>query len=242
MAIEQLLATLEREGKEDAERVVADARAEAARLRAAAEEDLDRRRRDRVEPEGRRLRAEAAAALAVARHTARRAQLLARDRLLERIFAAARELLAAAAGSEAYRRTLGRRVEEAASYAGDSPAVLRCPPALAHTLAPVVASLLNLTVEPDAGAPPGFSITSADGAVSVDQTLTGRLAQLAPQLAIDLVARLQGGLELRSERTPAAPLESGLDAPWERTRSAPPESGPDASLVRDPATRREGDR
>lgn len=192
MAIEQLLATLEREGNEDAERVLADARAEAARLRADAEEDLDRRRREAIEPEERRLRGEVAAALAVARRAARGAVLDARERLLERIFAAARTLLSDAAAGETYQRTLRRGVEEAVSYAGETPAVMRCSPALAPALTRLVRGRPNLTVEPDADAPPGFSITTADGSLSVDQTLTGRLEQLAPQLAIELVARLEG--------------------------------------------------
>ncbi len=190
MALEHLLAALERDAAEQAQRLLANARTEAAKITGAAEERNARRRRDVIGAHEAEQRATAEVALAAARREARRQVLEARQRLLDRIFAAARGRLPAALRSDAYRAALPVHVAEALAFVGDAPAVIGCPRALAASIRKLVAGNGRLSVTVDAAVGSGFRIATTDGAVEVDNTLEGRLERLRPRLALAVLERL----------------------------------------------------
>lgn len=192
MALEHLLAALEREAAERAQALIAGARAESDRIAAAAEERVTRRRRETLGPREAALRATAERTLAETRRAARRAQLEARGRLLDRVFAAARELGPPAVAGDAYRRALPAFLAQALACVGAAPAVIRCSPALARPIRALVATLERegLTVEPDARVGSGFVLTTGDGKISVDHTLEARLARAESRLALEALRAL----------------------------------------------------
>jgi vacuolar-type H+-ATPase subunit E/Vma4 len=49
----------------------------------------------------------------------------------------------------------------------------------------------RLTVEGDAAAPPGVTVVTTDGVITVDNTLEGRLERLRARLAIEVLAGLE---------------------------------------------------
>jgi vacuolar-type H+-ATPase subunit E/Vma4 len=120
--------------------------------------------------------------------------LEARERLLERVFAAARGELPAAAAGAGYRAGLPAALAGALAAVGGAEAVIRCPEALARDLErlrPPATPPVRVVVDPAAGS--GFRVTSTDGAVEVDETLESRLDRLRPELARRVLAQL--GLE-----------------------------------------------
>ncbi|HXF96362.1 MAG TPA: V-type ATP synthase subunit E [Gemmatimonadales bacterium] len=195
MALEHLLAALEREAAEQAQALIAAAQAECARITAASEERAAEYRRRALAPREAELRAEAERALAAARREARRAELDARARLLDRIFAGARELFPVTIAGEAYRRALPGFLAEALACVGPGPARVRCHPALTEAIRHALgnAGRGEVTVEPDPAVGSGFVLTTADGRVTVDHTLESRLARARPRLALEALRAL--GLE-----------------------------------------------
>ena len=186
--LDHLLAALEREATGQGDAVRAAARAEADRITADAEARLARRRSDTLGARTAELRGEAEQALGEARRSGRKAVLQARERFLARVFDAARGMLPAALESSAYRTALPGHVADAVRAVGDEPAVIRCPAALREAVRSAVLGRTQLSVESDA-THLGVTVTTADGAVIVDNTLEGRLERLRPQLAIQVLAR-----------------------------------------------------
>jgi vacuolar-type H+-ATPase subunit E/Vma4 len=192
--LDQLLTALERDAREQAERVVAEARAEAARITEAAEQEVARRREATVGAQEREQRAHLEQALSEARRAARRDVLEARDRLLARVFAAARAALPDAVRRPAYTAALPQRVEAAlAAFENTEGVVVRAPPALAPALGAAVSGHPGLRVCADATAGSGFRVATADGSLEVDDTLETRLAARRAALARDALRQL--GLE-----------------------------------------------
>lgn len=191
MPLDQLLAALERDAREQADRLVAEARAEAERVRDAAERDIARRR---AATEGAREREHHAAleqALSNVRRAARRDVLEARDRLLARVFSAARAALPAAINTPAYRATLPRRLEAGlACFDGAEPVVVRCSPPLVDVVQAALPPRADVRVRGDPEAGSGFRLTTPDGAIEVDDTLETRLAARRPRLARAALRRL----------------------------------------------------
>ncbi len=190
MGLEHLLEALERDGNAQIEQLLAQARAEADRFTAAGTEGLERRRGE-VRAQGERSRhQEVEHAVTLARRGARRSVLEARERLLERVFAAARAELPVAATGAAYRATLPAALAGALAAIGNEPAVIRCPKALAgdlERLRPVDRTSIVI----DAATGSGFRLTTADGAVEVDDTLEARLERLGPLLARRVLTQLE---------------------------------------------------
>ncbi|HJQ66118.1 MAG TPA: V-type ATP synthase subunit E [Gemmatimonadales bacterium] len=190
MGLEHLLEALERDANAQIEQLLAQARAEADRLTAAGSEALQRRR-DNAHALGERSRdQEVAHAVALARRGARRSVLEARERLLERVFVAARSALPGAAAGAAYRAALPAALAGALAAIGNEPAVIRCTQALVadvDRLRPV--DRASVVVDPANGS--GFRLTTVDGMVEVDDTLEARLERQRPILARLVLGQLE---------------------------------------------------
>jgi vacuolar-type H+-ATPase subunit E/Vma4 len=191
MPLDHLLGALERDGSAQAEDLLVQARATVAAIAREADELVARRRADVLGGRETELRGAAQAALGETRRTGRRAVLTARQRLLERVFGAARGLFFEALASEAYRaRALPEHLAEALGAVGDEPAVIRCPETLVPAVRAAVARKKHLTVQGDPAAPPGIRVVTTDGAIEVDNTLEGRLDRLRARLALEVLAKL----------------------------------------------------
>jgi len=221
VALAELLAALERDGRAQEEQILAAARAAAARIAAEAAAARAARRAASLGAEESALRAAAAAELAAARRAADRAVLEARARLLARVFAAAAARLADPAtqrrllrgtgdlGPQEASGLRGRLAEvlalgppapapapvpaAAAAPAAAAPALatLRCAPAILAEVRALLAERLDIAVVPDAAPLPGLRLESAGGTLVVDDSLGARLERLRPELAIE-VLRLTG--------------------------------------------------
>lgn len=192
MALEHLLAAMEREARAKIEAARAEGEAEAGRIAAACGEGIARRRSETLAALETELRADSELRLAEARHRQQGELLVARAKMLEQVFAAARARFGEAIRSEAYVATLPARLAEALGFLEGEAAVVRCASELAPHLAGLVAGRPGVSVETDAGAAPGILVVSADGSVEVDNTLTGRLERLRPELSVEIVERVRG--------------------------------------------------
>jgi len=188
--IDHLLAALEREAAGQADALLAAARADADRITRDVEARLARQQSEVLDARARELRGAAQGALGETQRAARKTALEARDRFLARVFEAARAMLPAALGSDAYRAALPGHVADALHAVGDEPAVIHCPESLGDAVRTAVADRKQLVVTCDAAARPGVTVTTRDGAVVVDNTLEGRLERLRQRLAIQVLARL----------------------------------------------------
>ena len=112
MALDHLLAGLEREAAAQADALLAGARTEAARITAEADARLARRRTVEFGAEEAKLRGAAEAALGAARRSGRGQVLEARGRFLDRVFAAAQALFPATLAGDAYHAVLPDHVAE----------------------------------------------------------------------------------------------------------------------------------
>jgi len=191
MALAHLLEALERDANDEIARLRAEAAAEADRITAASAAAVAQRRRAVLEEDERRGRHEVERALTIARRAARRAVLEARQRLLDRVFAAARAVLPAAVREPAFRASLPAAIVSALAAIGPGPVVIHCPGAIA----PAVKGLQladRITVMADETVGSGFVMRAADGAIEVDDTLDGRLERSRPVLARRVLQQLGG--------------------------------------------------
>ena len=190
IALDHLLAALERDGSAQAEALLTEARATAAAVTREADERVAQRRRDALATCEAAVRQSAESALAEARRDSRRRMLDARQRLLDQAFDAAHALFPDSVQGAPYRAAVARHVADALEATGDEPVVIRCPEALVPVVQAVVVSRTHVTVQGDAAVPPGIFVTTMDGVIEVDQTLDGRLERLRAQLALEVLARL----------------------------------------------------
>lgn len=190
MALDHLLAALERDAGTQAEALRAEARATAAAVTRAADERVAKRRHDALAAREATVRKSAESALVEARRTSRQRVLSARQRTLDDVFAAAHALLPEAVNGPSYRAAVSRHVVDAVEATGDEPVVIRCPEALVPVVRTIVASSTRVTVQGEPAAPPGIVVTTTDGVIEVDQTLGGRLERLRARLALEVLARL----------------------------------------------------
>jgi vacuolar-type H+-ATPase subunit E/Vma4 len=191
VALEHLLAALERDAEATAEAELSAARAEAVRIEAESAARVEQRRASFVAKRERELRAAGATAAAEVRRRTRRAILEARQRLLDRVFTAAEHRLRAAVDDPAFVERLGEYLAEARTYLGDGPVIARCRPELAARVRRLAAKAKSVTVVTDPAAGTGIRLSAADGAVEVDNTLDARLARLRPRLALEVLQRLE---------------------------------------------------
>ena len=191
MPLEHLLAALERDGGAQAEALFTEARATAAAIAREADELVARRRADTLSRRDAELRGAAEVAMGEARRAARRAVLNARQRLLERVFKAARDLFAEAIMGDTYRAALPTHIAEVLNAVGDAAGVIRCPETLVPAVRAVVARKKHVTVQGEPRARPGLIFATADRTIEVDNTLEGRLERLRARLALEVLGRLE---------------------------------------------------
>jgi vacuolar-type H+-ATPase subunit E/Vma4 len=191
VGLDQLLRALERQAAEGRTAELEAARAEAARIDREGVEDLARRTQSRLDEQEIELRAGAERAIAAARRGHRQRVLEARERLLERIFARAREIVNAEQSESSRAELLAEEIRRAGVYLGDIPAVTRCAPAMVEPLRARLGDRNGMRVEPDPSLRAGFRMGAADGSVIVDHTPEQRLAALRSRLAIELVRRIE---------------------------------------------------
>lgn len=189
MALHDLLASLERDARAEADALLAAARDRAARVGADAAARVARRRGETLGAREQALRAAAELAVAQARRAARARVLTARAAAMERVFAAAGAALPAAATSPPFLGSLPARLAAARACVGDAPAGVRCAPGLAAAVQKV-AGPNGLRVVADPAVATGFVLAADDGSLEVDETLAAQLARHRPQLAVDIVRAL----------------------------------------------------
>ena len=193
MALADLLAALEREAAATAERVIADARAEAARLAAGSSAALDQRRASEVSRVMAVRRAAAEAEVAHARVEGRRLALTARDRLLGRVDRRMREAFPGAVKRPDHLATLGARLAAGfACFDREAAVVGRCPATLVEAVRSAAPGDRPFTVEADPSVGNGFRLVTADGVVEAEDTLEGRYEARRGRLAREALHELVG--------------------------------------------------
>lgn len=193
MAVDALLAALERAAKADAEARLEAVRARAAEVTASAETVAARRIAEAEE----KLLAEERALIqrdtaAVAREW-KEQRLTARATVLDRVFSLAAEQLTALPVSR-YTGQVTALCDEALAYLEGRPATLSARPEVAAILALHVQGQALVTVAADPASAPGVVARTDDGEVTVDNGLAARLGRQRPDLAIE-VGRLVEGAE-----------------------------------------------
>jgi vacuolar-type H+-ATPase subunit E/Vma4 len=191
MALDHLLAALERDAATEVERITAAAQADTETIRAEADRRLGARRADALGAREAEARAAAAASLGEVRRRARAEVLAARQHALERVFAAAGRALPDAGRRAGYLAALPAELAAALACVGDSASVIRCAPSLAATIKPLVRDRAACRVEPDRAIGAGFIVATTDGVIEVDATLAGRLERLRDHLALEILRQLE---------------------------------------------------
>jgi vacuolar-type H+-ATPase subunit E/Vma4 len=187
MALADLVARLEQDAAKEVQAIAERADAEVLALRTASDRAI-------AEASARHLDAQRAARQAVrrqeltaARQRARAAELEARHALLARILARARALVPEAAESAAYRAALPAHLAEALSYGDGLRLRVRCQAALAPILGAIADRRGDAELVVDESTGPGVIVEAADGSVTIDNTLSRRLARIEPALAVELL-------------------------------------------------------
>lgn len=192
--MDALVRELERQAREESQRILAEARAEAGRIQREARLEARRQRRRRVERLEEELRTKASQQVASVRRECREEVLRARDEHLDRVFRHAATLLPDAARSPRYLESLDVRVREAVSYLADREWRLRCSP---EHLEKIRGALAATEHEGEISADPeletGFLVEAHDGSVTVDATLSTRLRRRRPWLAVEVLRDVRGG-------------------------------------------------
>ena len=191
MAAPDLDTELRRSAEGTVESILGAARADADRLASEANQLIEDRRKEVRKGQEAACRTEARVAIAAERHSAMRAVLLARTRLVDRVLERARALLSEAAQTEAYGSTLHGELTEALRFVDGDGAVVRCSVGLADSVRDALRGRPEVTVEPSADMGPGFIVVGAGESVLVDGRLDTRIDRLASTLAIAIHAHLE---------------------------------------------------
>jgi vacuolar-type H+-ATPase subunit E/Vma4 len=191
VALEHLLATLERDAEADAAAALHAVRAEGERIAAETAARLWRQRERRRAAAEAELRGATERAVAEVRHRTRAEVLEARRRFLDRVFAAATAALGEAARLPALLERLPADLAEARAYLGEGRIRVRCRPALAERLGGLARGDPALSIEPDPEAGTGVRLVAEDESVEVDHTLETRLAHMGPVLALEVLRLAQ---------------------------------------------------
>ena len=191
MALDHLLAALERDATRTAEQRVEAAEVEATRLRSAARAKADALRADKLQAQEKRLREEIERVLLVERRRLRAEMLHRRKALLDQVLATVEAKLPAATLDPANRSGLGRDLDRALTYVNGVPAVVRAPPDLVGWARDALDGRSGIAVQADPAITTGMTVTTADGSVVIDATLATRLRQSWPELSMKLLAWLE---------------------------------------------------
>ena len=189
MALQDLLASLERDARADADTLLTEARARAAGLLSDADTRMTLRREETLHIAERARRAAGELAVALASRAARARVLEARARAIERVFAAVTAELPAALASPGYLQALPERLAAARGCLGDTPAAVRCAPPLLPAIRALAGSP-PLAVTADAAVGNGFVLAACDGSLAVDETLEARLTRRRAALVVEIARAL----------------------------------------------------
>lgn len=184
--MQELLEAMERRAEERADAILAEAHAEAARIRDRTDREIERRRTERAERVRREAEREVSRTVAEARREALRFALAARAAAIDRVFERARERLAGPEGRESWVSRAPEWLERALAYVADGDVTVECDPATAVALR--LAPDGGPTISPREDAPAGFRLRQ--GPLEVDATLDGLLARAHARLAVEIAARL----------------------------------------------------
>ena len=193
MALDHLLAALERDARSQAEARLKRARDEASALLEENRVRLAQERAAGLEALEAELRESAGLRLVEARRAALRKILVARQRLFERVLETARGRLREAQDDETFRAALPETIAGMLEFVGDRPAVLSCPAALRDAVTSAVRDRKGVTVSVDATIVAGARVGTLDGAVVVDGTLEARLEEMRPVLMLGMLRDLEEG-------------------------------------------------
>jgi len=191
MAIDDLLRHLEQRAEESAARIVAEAEREAEEIADRAAGDRDRRRRAALARLDAELASERRRALARVEREARRLVLVARAGVVERILGLAAARLEHLS-FDRYRERLPALVRETLAYLEDTPSTIHCPEEARPEIADLLGGVTEVSIDVAPNAAAGVLGRSADGKVTVDDTLVARLRRDQAELAIALAAELDG--------------------------------------------------
>lgn len=178
--------------KRTAEAILREARATAEQLAADANRSIGDRRERVLKAKEAEYAAQARRAIAVEKHAAMEAELLAQTRLVERVLERVRARLPEIARSDAYRSTLAGELHRALEFVEGDDIVVRCADELAGPVREALRDHPKIGVEPEAVGP-GFVVAGSGGSVLIDGRLETRVDRLAPTLAIEIHSRLGGG-------------------------------------------------
>jgi len=194
MAMEELIAALERDAAAKADDIRQKAGVESAELREAYAAELARRRESRLQARERELTTEAELALAGARRAGRQEVLLSREDFLTRVRHALADRVVGLDADPGYQQTVAGELAEAVTYLAPGPAEVRCSPALVGTLARAAQESagreIRVVEDPSVGA--GFVLRALDGHAEVDARLATRTERLWPELALSALEAAQG--------------------------------------------------
>lgn len=189
MALRELLVTMEREAAAQADEIRRVALARAESITAEGKTRLGGRREDAVDARTIELRQESNRILGEARRKARAQVLQLQQEVLQRIRREVRGRLPGLNADETHRSRLSADLDRARQYLASGPLTVRVSPSLAAHFAGNGHPPIRVTADPAILA--GFTVTSADGAVTVDETLEHRLDALWPSLMIELARALE---------------------------------------------------
>lgn len=180
MGLDELLARLDARAAEERAAVLAEARAEAERIRADAERECARRSDRHLSRVRETEERSASKALAEATMDARGRILDARRRVADRVRAALSRRIEGSAAESAYRRAVTEELDEAIERVGGADAVgivIDVSEGLAPHLGDWTqeATASGIAVTPDPELTSGFVLTADEGRVVVDGTLESRL-------------------------------------------------------------------
>ena len=190
MALTDLTARLERDAEARIAELTARTEAEAQALLAEARRATQTHRDDELNARRLVRRARFDRALAEARQRARADRLAAQHALLAKIFERARAVIPSVAESAAYLEALPTHLLEALRYVEGQRVIVRCAPAFAERLRPVLAGRDDVALLEDPQLPPGLTVSTPDETVFIDGTLAQRLARLEPRLRVELLAEV----------------------------------------------------
>jgi len=190
VALDVLLDTLARDAGDHQRRIVDEATAEAARIRAAATASAEARCVEALAVRALELQGQMDARRATAARGARVAALSVRQELLDQI---RRTVEAALPGTlDGHEEAVAALAFEAIESLPPRAIVLRCRPGLAGQVQRIAESLGRVRVVSDEAIPEGLEAECEDASVLVHNTLAARLNRQWPALSIAILARIDG--------------------------------------------------
>lgn len=193
MALENLLAALERDARSQAQERLERARREADVLLTEGRARIARERSEGLDALEAEQRARSQRRILDARRAALRKSLEARQRMLDDVLREALRRLTEAQRSRAFQDSLPGAIAEALAFVGAEPAIVSCPAAIGDEVKNALGDRPGVTLRIDPAIAAGVRIETTDGALVVDGTLEARLEQLRPHLQIGVLRDLEDG-------------------------------------------------